>query len=213
MTFHLLHQTGSNNHAQSPFRIIEQQTGREVAWINRFLDRECVRRLADTTLRSYALDLMYFVRWWASVHQTDAITEDAIAGSTLLDYVRFQSGQKPRPAAASINRRVFVIERALQNEFPHVPGQFAPGFQKVYWKRSQLAVERPRPALSRADPGGCPAGAARGRHCRPPAGRSSRLRRIHRWRGREAPRGHLPERRHAHPADAHARLRHGLAAR
>jgi len=100
MTFHLLHQTCANNNAQSPFRIIEQQTGREVAWINRFLDRECVRRLADTTLRSYALDLMYFVRWWASVHQTDAITEDAIAGSTLLDYVRFQSGQKPRPAAA-----------------------------------------------------------------------------------------------------------------
>jgi hypothetical protein len=137
MTFHLLHQTCANNNAQSPFRIIEQQTGREVAWINRFLDREWVRRLADTTLRSYALDLMYFVRWWASVHQTDAITEDAIAGSTLLDYVRFQSGQKPRPAAASINRRVFVIERALQNEFPHVPSQFAPGFQKLYWKRSQ----------------------------------------------------------------------------
>jgi integrase/recombinase XerD len=149
MTFHLLHQAGANHHAQSPFRIIEQHTGREVAWINRFLDRECVRRLADTTLRSYALDLMHFVRWWASLYQTDAITEDALAGSTLLDYVRFQSGQKPRPAAATINRRIFVIERALQNEFPHAPSQFAPGFQKVYWKRSQLAVERPRPALSR----------------------------------------------------------------
>jgi len=149
MTFHLVHQPSASTNAQSPFRIVEQPTGREVTWINRFLDRECVRRLADTTLRSYALDLLHFARWWASVHQTAALTEDALTGSTLLDYVRFQSGQQPRPAAASINRRTFVIERALQSEFPQAPSQFVPGFQKIYWKRSVLGVERPRPALSR----------------------------------------------------------------
>jgi len=113
MTFHLVHQASASTNARSPFRIVEQHTGREVTWINRFLDRERVRRLADTTLRSYALDLLHFVRWWASVHQTAAVTEDALTGSTLRDYVRFQSGQQPRPAAASINRRSFVIDRAL----------------------------------------------------------------------------------------------------
>jgi hypothetical protein len=37
--------------AQSPVRVIEQTTGREVGWINRYLDREYVRRLASGTLR------------------------------------------------------------------------------------------------------------------------------------------------------------------
>ena len=63
--------------ARSPFRVIEQPTGREVEWVNRFLDRECLRRLAETSLRSYAMDLLHFLRWWASVNQTDAISDGA----------------------------------------------------------------------------------------------------------------------------------------
>jgi site-specific recombinase XerD len=39
--------------------------GGEVGWVNRFLDREWVRRLAETTLRSYAMDLLHFLRWLA----------------------------------------------------------------------------------------------------------------------------------------------------
>ena len=101
MTFHLVHQPGIGP-AQSPFRIVEQEAAREVAWINRFLDRECVRRLAETTLRSYALDLLHFLRWWVGVHYTDAIAEAALTESTLLDYIRFQSSQQPRPAAVVV---------------------------------------------------------------------------------------------------------------
>jgi len=52
MKFHVIYQRTSSN-GQSPVRIVEQTTGREVAWINRFLDREYIRRLADTTLRIY----------------------------------------------------------------------------------------------------------------------------------------------------------------
>jgi hypothetical protein len=44
----------TSNNAQSPLRVIEQTTGREVGWINRYLDREYVRRLAPGTLRLYA---------------------------------------------------------------------------------------------------------------------------------------------------------------
>jgi hypothetical protein len=29
--------------AHSPFRVVEQDSGREVGWINRYLDREYVR--------------------------------------------------------------------------------------------------------------------------------------------------------------------------
>ncbi len=38
MTFHLIGERSSNN-ARSPFRIAQQETGREVTWINRFLVR------------------------------------------------------------------------------------------------------------------------------------------------------------------------------
>ena len=72
---------------RNPIHIIEQTTGWEVGWINRYLDREYVRRLADTTLRTYAYNLLHFVRWWESIHHTGDIVEADLTESTLLDYV------------------------------------------------------------------------------------------------------------------------------
>ena len=63
------------------------------------LDQQRVRGVADSTLRSYAHDLLHFLRWWAAAHQTSAITEEALTESTLLDYIRFQVNQNPPPAA------------------------------------------------------------------------------------------------------------------
>ena len=80
MTFPVIHSRDADL-ARSPFRLLEQPMGREVEWVNRFLDREWVRRLAETTLRSYAMDLLHFLRWWASVNHTDAISEGACNGS------------------------------------------------------------------------------------------------------------------------------------
>jgi hypothetical protein len=54
--------------AHSPFRVVAQPTGREVGWINGFLDQCCVRGLAWHTLRGYAFDLTDFIRWWADRH-------------------------------------------------------------------------------------------------------------------------------------------------
>jgi site-specific recombinase XerD len=148
MTFQVIHSQDAGN-ARSPFRVIEQPMGREVEWINRFLDREHVRRLAEATLRSYAMDLLHFLRWWANANHTDAINEGALSATSLLDYVRFQAGQHPQPAAATINHRVGVVERALHSEFPDVGSAFVPGFHHFYWRRSPLGFSRPRPALSR----------------------------------------------------------------
>ena len=67
---------------------------------------------------SYAHDLLHFLRWWAGAHKTSAITQQALTESTFLDYIRFQVGQDPPPAAASINRRVGTAERAMRREFP-----------------------------------------------------------------------------------------------
>jgi site-specific recombinase XerD len=148
MTFQVIHFLDGGN-ARSPFRVIEQPMGREVDWINRFLDRECVRRLAENTLRSYAMDLLDFLRWWESMNHTVAIREEALSATVLMEYLRFQTGEHPQPAAAAINRRMGVVERALRNEFPDAASPFVPGFHHFYWRRSPLVCSRPRPTLSR----------------------------------------------------------------
>lgn len=146
MTFHVVQSSNLNN-AQSPFRVVDE-VGREVAWVNRFLDQQRVRCVADATLRSYAHDLLHFLRWWVRAQHTDTIREDAITDSTLLDYIQFQASQQPRPAAASINRRVSIAERVLRLEAPGAVAQSAPAFQNRYWRRSPLGFGRWRPALS-----------------------------------------------------------------
>jgi integrase/recombinase XerD len=134
--------------ARSPFRLL-QANGQEVEWANRFLDQQRIRSVADTTLRSYAYDLLHFLRWWVGVTRTTAITEKTLTESTLLDYIRFQRNQQPQPAAASINRRVGIAERALRLAFPHAQTPFVPVFQYGYWRPTPLGTGQPRPALSR----------------------------------------------------------------
>jgi integrase len=148
MKFRVVHQPTSNG-ARSPFRIVQSATGREVGWANRFLDREFLRRLADLTLKTYADCLLPFVRWWHDVHHTTEIAGDALAESTLLDYVRAQSGQQPPLSGSTINQRVAVVDRALRALFPAAPAQLDTGLHVSYWRRSPMGIGRPRPALSR----------------------------------------------------------------
>src|SRR5260370_3037251 len=145
MNFRVVEQPGLEN-ARSPFRVVED-SGQEVEWVNRFLDQQRVRSVAETTLRSYAYDLLDFLRWWVEVNQTTAITEKA--ESALLDYIRFQTNRQPQTAAATINRRVGIAERALRLAFPHTQTSFVPGFQYGYWRPLPLGIGRPLPALSR----------------------------------------------------------------
>ena len=148
MTFRVVYQKTSSG-AQSPVRVVEQKTGREVGWINRYLDREYVRRLADKSLRLYAHNLLHFVRWWASVHHTGDIVESDLAESTLLDYVRFQSALEPRPSGSTINTRIATADRALRNEFPDAPCQVARGFHQSFLQRRPMGLGRPRLMMSR----------------------------------------------------------------
>ena len=76
MTFRVVSQP-SHNHVRCPYRIIEQSTGREIAWLNQYLDYETLRRLAHATLRTYAGALLHFLRWGESVYHTDEVTKDA----------------------------------------------------------------------------------------------------------------------------------------
>jgi len=148
MKFRIMHQKTPSG-AYGPIHVVEQSTGQGVAWINRFLDREYVRRLADKPLYSYAYSLLYFVRWWESVHHTSDISPADLTESTLLDYLRFQSSRQPPLSASTINDRVATADRAIRNEFPDAPCQAAPGFQQVYLHRRPLGLGRPRFELSR----------------------------------------------------------------
>src|SRR5262244_2010896 len=148
MKFRVRYQQTTDN-AQSPIHVVEQTTSRSVGWINRYLDREYVRRLANTTLRSYAHSLLHFVRWWESVHHTGDIAEGDLTESTLLDYVRFQSSQQPQPSPSTINDRVVVADRALRNEFPNAPCQMARGFHQPFLRRRPMGLGRPRVVMSR----------------------------------------------------------------
>jgi hypothetical protein len=149
MSFRVVHKPSSNNHVRCPYRIVEQATGREIDWINQYLDYEMLRRLADTTLRTYAHELLHFLRWWEGVHHTDAVAKDALTETTLLDYVRFQSGQERELTGATINQRVAIVDRALRIIFPDAPLQTAPALQTNYWQRAPMGIGKPRPALSR----------------------------------------------------------------
>lgn len=90
--------------ARSPFRLV-QANGPEVEWVNRFLDQQRIRSVAETTLRSYAYDLLHFLRRWAGVTHTTAITEKTLTESSLLDYIRFQTNQQPPQSRPTLPRR------------------------------------------------------------------------------------------------------------
>src|SRR5207248_2574422 len=139
MKFCVIYQQSCHN-AQSPVRVVEQTTGRGVGWINRYLDREYVRCLANTTLRVCAYNLLHFVRWWESVHLTGDFREGDLTESTLLDYVKFQSSQQPRPSPSTINDRVAVAD---------APCQIARGFHQAFLRRRPMGLGRPRIAMSR----------------------------------------------------------------
>jgi integrase/recombinase XerD len=148
MKFQVISQRTSAG-AHSPFRVVEQSSGREVGWINRFLDREYVRRLSNKTLYTYAHSLLHFVRWWESVHHTGEISETDLNESTLFDYVRSQSSRQPPPSASTINDRTATADRAIRNQFPNAPCQVAHGFHQPFLHRRPLGLGRPRFELSR----------------------------------------------------------------
>ena len=148
MKFRVIYQPGSNN-AHSPARVVEQATGQEIGWINRYLDREYVRRLGDKTLRIYAYNLLHFVRWWESIHHTGEVRETDLTEATLREYLAFQSSLQPRPSGSSINERIAIADRALRNQFPDAPCQIARGFHQAFLQRKPMGLGRPRMALSR----------------------------------------------------------------
>jgi integrase/recombinase XerD len=127
----------------SPYRLFDEQG--EIAWANSFLDAQRIRQLSVRSLRAYAYDLLNFARWWA---QYPAKPLSELTESTLLDYVRYQLDQQPKPTPQTVNHRLVVI-RCLYRF--HLGTEILPGqshFQRAYTKRSPLGYGRPRRAMA-----------------------------------------------------------------
>jgi integrase len=112
--------------SQSPIRIVEDG-GQELEWANRFLDAQCLRGLAELSLRTYALSVLHFVRWWERQPGVDVrdFRAEYFTEATLVDYVRAQVDQKPKPAPENINNRSSMLRRLFRFHFhqdlPHAP--------------------------------------------------------------------------------------------
>ena len=127
----------------SPYRLLDENS-HEIAWANAFLDAQRVRQLSLRSLRAYAYDLLHFARWW----QPPPRSLSEITESTLLDYVRHQLDQQPKPTPQTVNHRLVVLHCLYRF---HYGRQIPPGqshFQRIYTKRSPLGYGQPRRAVA-----------------------------------------------------------------
>src|SRR5436190_17513460 len=120
----------------SPYQLLDAQD-QSIDWANQFLDAQRIRQLSLRSLRAYAYDLLHFARWTEDRPLSD-ITE-----STLLDYVRHQLDQEPKPTPQTINHRLGVLRCLYRFHY----GQEIPAggshFQRWYTRPSPLGYGRP----------------------------------------------------------------------
>src|SRR6266487_1966455 len=151
MTFHAVKRDDLPA-SSSPVRLVDEQ-GREIAWANRFLDVQCVRGLQPLSLSSYAYTLLHFVRWWSRRPGVDVMQfrAEQFTESTLVDYVRDQLNELPKPAPENVNSRSSMLRRLFrfhfQQDMPHAPYLI----QRSWYRRSPLGYGRGRVASAPAD--------------------------------------------------------------
>jgi site-specific recombinase XerD len=133
----------------SPFRVVDEQ-GRELEWVNRFLDMQSLRGIAPLSLRAYAITLLHFVRWWARRPGVDVtrFTAEQFTEATLVDYVRDQLAEQPQPGPENINCRSAMLRRLFRfyfhEEMPYGPYRL----QRTWWRRSPLGYGHGRVAVA-----------------------------------------------------------------
>jgi len=129
----------------SPYRLLDEQD-QEIAWANAFLDAQRIRQLSLRSLRAYGYDLLHFARWWSQQRVPEALSE--ITGSTVLDYVRHQLDQEPKPTPTTLNHRLGVVHSLYRFHYGREIPAGESHFQRTYTKRSPLGYGRPRRAVA-----------------------------------------------------------------
>lgn len=123
---------------------LQDEKRQELEWANAFLDGQCLRQLSLRSLRAYAYDLLNFARWF--MPQGKKLTD--MTESTLVDYVRHQLDQIPKPAPQTVNHRLGVVRCCYRF---HTGRSMPPGkvhFQRVYRTRSPLGYGRTRRGIA-----------------------------------------------------------------
>ncbi len=129
------------------------EQGRELEWVNKFLDAQCLRGVAALSLRSYANMLLSFVRWRSRQPDVDIWNFQAaqFTESTLVDFVRSQVDQIPKLSPEHINMRSAMLRRLFrfyfQQDMPHAPYLI----QRQWYRRSPLGYGRGRVPVASAD--------------------------------------------------------------
>ena len=129
MNFIVVYPTSIQQPAQSPFALSSRRpaaklTGSIGTWIASTFAAWRTRRL-----RTYAHDLLHFLRWWESVHHTDDVAKVPLPNR----HCWIMSDSSPPTTSAfrlHHQHRVAIVDRALRNEFPDAPCQIAPGFHQ-----------------------------------------------------------------------------------
>ena len=128
----------------SPYRL-RNEDGRELDWANAFLDAQRLRQLSLRSVRVYAYDLLHFARWFEPLRLPLAeITE-----STIVDYVRYQLDQDPKPTPQTVNHRLGVVRCGYRFHMgKDIPAGNSGHFQRSYRTRSPLGYGRPGHAIA-----------------------------------------------------------------
>jgi integrase/recombinase XerD len=124
----------------SPYRLLDEQ-GQEIGWANAFLDGQHIRQLSPRSLRAYAYDLLHFARWWSEPALPLPLSE--VTESTLLDYVRHQLDQEPKPTPPTVNHRLTVIRCLYRFHYGQEISAGHSHFQRPYTTRCPVGYGRP----------------------------------------------------------------------
>jgi hypothetical protein len=128
----------------SPYRLFDEQG--EVAWANTFLDAQRIRQLSVRSVRAYAYDLLHFARWWS---QQPAKSLSEVTESTLLDYVRYQLDQQPKPTPQTVNHRLVVLHCLYRFHLgTEIPSRTVPLSAHYIRSAPPLGYGRPRRATA-----------------------------------------------------------------
>jgi site-specific recombinase XerD len=137
MKLSLLHQPVAPASA-SPYRLVNEN-GQELTWANDFLDVQRIRQLSLRSLRAYGYDLLHFARWCLHNPSRTLLGMD---DSTLLDYVRDQLTDVPKPTPQTINHRLVVLRSVYRFHAGHALPAGSHQLQTVHITRSPLGYGR-----------------------------------------------------------------------
>lgn len=129
----------------SPYRLLDEK-GQEIGWANAFLDGQHIRQLSLRSVRAYAYDLLHFARWWSETALPLPLAE--ITESTLLDYVRHQLDQEPKPTPQTVNHRLTVIRCLYRFHHGREISAGHSHFQRPYTTRCPVGYGRPHRAMA-----------------------------------------------------------------